>query len=103
MTQAAAEEVDDGVYQGNWLVHGLYAALIGANLYLVFGWWRDTPQGEAVIERCRARLEAAKLKAQECEGCAQRKAWLRKQTNRMHWQAERIVEGDDVPTQPEQP
>jgi hypothetical protein len=86
-----------------WVTGAIYTALLAANLYLVFDWWRDTPQGEAVIERCRARMERAKALAGECEGCAQRRAWLQKQLNRMHWQAERIVEGDEVETQPDQP
>lgn len=94
-------EVDE--YRPNYVVRGIYCALIAANLYLVFDWWRDTPQGEAMIERCQARIAEAKLKAQECEGCARRKARLQAAMNRMHWQAERIVEGEDVPTQPEQP
>src|ERR1700722_2818458 len=84
-------EVEDDTYSPNWLVRGIYLGLIGANLYLVFDWWRDTDQGRSVIERCRLRLEAAKEKAENCEGCAGRKAWLANQTNRMHWAAEEIV------------
>jgi hypothetical protein len=87
----------------NWVVRSLYVGLIAANLYLLFDWWAQTDQGRATVERWAAKIEAAKVKAQECEGCAQRKAWLRKQANRMHWQAEQIVAGEDVETQPEQP
>ena len=95
-------EVDEGrAYR--WVVGTMYSALIVANLWIMFDWWRDTPQGSAVIERCRARLEAAKAKAENCEGCARRKAWLAKQTNRMHWQAEEIVAEAAETAEPEQP
>jgi hypothetical protein len=83
------------------LVGGLYLVIIGANAWLAYDWWRETPQGEATIERLAARIEAVKVKAQECEGCAHRKAKLKAAMNRMHWQAERIVEGEDVETVPE--
>lgn len=88
--------------QANWVVRSIYLGLIAANLYLVFDWWRDTDQGRDVLARLSARIEAAKAKAQECEGCARRKAKLQAAVNRMHWQAERIVEGEDVETQPEE-
>jgi hypothetical protein len=78
-------------YRPSWVLRGVYAVLIGANLWLAYDWWRDTPQGSAVVERWRAKIAAAKEKAENCEGCARRKAWLQKQTNRMHWQAEEIV------------
>lgn len=94
-------QVDE--YRGSWVVRSLYIGLIAANLYLVFDWWRDTPQGQSVIERCQARIAAAKAKAENCEGCAHRKAWLQKQVNRVHWQATQIVEEAAEPTQPEQP
>lgn len=96
-------EVEDEPRAYVWLVRSLYIGLIAANLYLAFDWWSGTPQGEAFVERCRARLEAVRAKAAECEGCARRKAALRAAVNRMHWQAERIVEGEDVDTQPEAP
>ena len=83
------------------IVGGLYAAVVGANLYLAWDWWQKTPDGAATIERWRAKIETMKVKAQECEGCAKRKAALRGAMNRMHWQAERIVEGEDVETVPE--
>lgn len=86
-----------------WVVGGIYAALIAANIWIAFDWWRDTDQGRSVLERLDARITAAKLKAQECEGCARRKASLKAAVNRMHFQAIQIVEGEDVPTQPEQP
>jgi hypothetical protein len=79
----------------DWLVRGLYVAAIAANLYLVWDWWSSTPEGEAMIAKVKA-------KAKECEGCAQRRALLHKAMNRMHFQAEQIVEGVDVETQPEQ-
>lgn len=77
----------------SWLVRGLYTSLIVAELYLLFDWWKDTPEGEALVERCRARLAALKSKAENCEGCARRRAKL---YNRLHWEtladAEEIVQ-----------
>jgi hypothetical protein len=84
-----------------WTVRTLYTGLIAANLWLAFDWWRQTDSGRDTIERWRQRIEEAKARAENCEGCARRKEWLRVQANRMHWQAERIVEGEDVPTEPE--
>jgi len=89
-------------YRPSWVLRGVYAVLIGANLWLAYDWWRDTPQGSATVERWRARIAAAKEKAENCEGCARRRAKLQAAMNRMHWQAERIVEGEDVETQPEE-
>jgi hypothetical protein len=85
-----------------WVTGAIYTVLLAANLYLVYDWWRDTPQGEAVIERCRARVERAKALAGECEGCARRREWLAKQANRMHWQAREIVE-EAAESETEQP
>jgi hypothetical protein len=85
-----------------WVTGILYTVLLAANLYLVYDWWRDTPQGEAVIMRCRARVERARQLAGECEGCARRKEWLAKQTNRMHWQAREVVE-EAAESESEQP
>ena len=48
-----------------------------------------------------ARVEALRTKAAECEGCARRKAAMKGMINRMHWDAERIVEGEDVETVPD--
>ena len=79
----------------------LYTTLIAAELWVLFDWWRSTPEGQIVLARWRQRIEAAKVKAQECEGCSRRKAWLQAQANRMHWQAMQIVEGEDVETEPE--
>jgi hypothetical protein len=89
--------------RGDWLVRALYTAAIAANLYLVFDWYRDTPSGQAFVTRCQERIAAAKARAENCDGCARRKAKLQAMVNRVHWDAERIVAGDDVETQPEQP
>lgn len=94
-------ETDDQAYR--WLVRGTYTALIAANLWLAFDWWRDTEAGRSMMARCEARIAAARAKAAECEGCARRKSKLQAAINRMHWQARQIVEGEDVPTQPEKP
>lgn len=86
-----------------WTVRTLYVTLLAANVYLVFDWWKSTPEGQVTLARWGQRVDALKVKAQECEGCAKRKAMLQAAINRMHWDAERIVEGnDDVQTEPEQ-
>jgi hypothetical protein len=89
--------------RGAWLVRGLYTAAIAANLWLVWDWYRDTPSGQAFVSRCQERIAAAKAKAENCEGCARRKQKLQAAMNRMHFQAQQIVEGEDVETQPEAP
>lgn len=76
------------------IVTGLYTVLIAANLYLAFDWWRDTDRGRAVMDKCAAQVARIRARAAECEGCARRKAMLRAAVNRMHWEAERIVEGE---------
>lgn len=98
--EVVEEMPDDRAYR--WIVRTLYVTLLAANLYLVYDWYRETPEGQAMIARCRARVAALKKKAEECEGCAKRRAMLQAAVNRMHWQAERIVEGDEVETEPEQ-
>jgi hypothetical protein len=95
----AAEPVEDRAWR--WGVRALYTGLIAAEMWFLFDWWRETPGGQIALARWAARLERLKVAAQECEGCAKRRAMLQAAINRMHWQAERIVEGDDVPTQPE--
>lgn len=84
MTDRKDQEPDAAA--ASWLVRGVYAVLIAANLWLAFDWWRDTDQGRATLDR-------AKQWAAGCEGCAQRRAWLAKQTHRMHREARAIVEG----------
>jgi hypothetical protein len=103
VTDVHDSEAEVQEYRGNWLVRTIYIGLIAANLYLVFDWWRDTPQGAAAVERWRARIEAAKAKAENCEGCAKRKKWLQGQINRVHYQAEEIVTEAAETAEPEQP
>jgi len=81
----------------------LYTSLICAELWVLFDWWRDTPGGQETLGRWRYKLAELKRKAEECEGCAKRREMLRKATNRMHFQALQIVEGEEVPTEPEPP
>ncbi len=95
MTDVQDQPVDD-VAPRRWIVGGIYAVLIGANVWLAWDWWRDTDQGRTLIAKAKAKAEA-------CEGCAQRRARLRRATERMHLQARQIVEGEDVETQPEKP
>lgn len=93
--------------RGSWVVRALYLGLIAANLYLVADWWAGTPEGQAFVGRVRERVAAAKAKAQECEGCARRRAMMGRAfesaKTRMHFQALQIVEGEDVETTPESP
>jgi hypothetical protein len=96
---STAEPVEDRAWR--WTVRALYTGLIAAELWVLFDWWRETPGGQLTLARWQAQLARLKVAAQECEGCAKRKAMLRAAVNRMHWQAERIIEGEDVPTQPE--
>jgi hypothetical protein len=84
-----------------WTVRILYTTLIAAELWVLYDWWRETPTGAATLTRWRQWYETAKRKAEECEGCAKRRAAIQAAVNRMHWQARQIVEGEDVPTEPE--
>ena len=75
----------------NWVVTGIYFGLIGANLWIAYDWWRDTEQGQAWLER-------AKAKAAACEGCARRKERLAALAARLHGdaihrEAREIIEG----------
>lgn len=98
MSESSTEQVIEDEYPRttaiDWLVRGLYVATIAANLYLVWDWWANTPEGEAFIAKVKA-------KAQECEGCAQRKRMLKRAVNRIHFDAEQILDGKDVETIPE--
>lgn len=96
MLDVQDQALADDAPSSSWVVRGIYAVLIGANLWIAFDWWRDTDQGRATIAR-------AKAMAAQCEGCARRKAWLAAQTERMHRQARQIVEGDDAEVHPEPP
>jgi hypothetical protein len=84
-----------------WTVRTLYAALLAVNLWLALDWWKDTPSGAATIEGWRRRLVDLKARAENCEGCAKRRNMLAAAVNRVQWQAERIIEGEDVPTVPD--
>ena len=97
--QAALEDADDAPTSSyDWVVRGVYAFLIGANLWLAYDWWRGTEQGHRTIDRVRAF-------GAECEGCAKRKAMLQRATARMHREARQVVEGADTTSdvQPEPP
>jgi hypothetical protein len=99
LDEAATTEVDDRAWR--WTVRVLYTTLVAAELWILFDWWRETPGGQEALARCARQVERLKAKAQECEGCARRRAMLQSAINRMHWQATQIVEGEDVPTEPE--
>jgi hypothetical protein len=96
---ADEEVIDDRAWR--WTVRVLYTTLIAAELWVLFDWWRTTPAGQDTLARCRQRIEAAKRRAQECEGCAKRKAMLQAAVNRMHWQARQIVEEANEESEPE--
>jgi hypothetical protein len=76
------------------MIRLLLLGLIVADALVVYDAWRDTPAGQAFLARAQAKIKG-------CGGCARRRARLRQMVNRMHWDAERIVEGEDVPTIPE--
>ena len=75
-----------------WTVRVLYTTLIAAELWVLWDWWRDTPGGQETVARWQSKVAEVKRKAEECEGCAKRRAWLQRQTNRLHWEAMQIVE-----------
>jgi hypothetical protein len=97
--QAATDEVSDRAWR--WTVRVLYTTLIGLEIWILFDWWRETPNGQATLARWGRQLEALKLKAQDCEGCAKRRAMIEKAINRMHWQARQIVEEANEESEPE--
>jgi len=84
-----------------WLLPAVYTVVVGGNLLLLYAWWRNTPRGEAFRAEAYKFLQKVKAKMKECEGCQQRKEMLRRSIGRMHWDAMRIVEGEDVETIPE--
>ena len=83
-----------------WTIRTLYTTLIAANLWLAFDWWRGTPEGAATLARWKARAE-------NCQGCARRRARLAQAFNRLHWEtlsdAEEIVSQADSDSEPGQP
>jgi len=81
-----------------WFVRGTYAVLISAELWVLWDWWRDTPSGQETLARWRFKVAEMKKRAEECEGCAKRREMLRRATNRMHWEAQQIVEEADQPS-----
>ena len=88
-----ATEADDRLWR--WGVRVLYVTLISAELWVLWDWWRETPSGQETVARWRYKWADVKRRAEECEGCAKRREWLQRQTNRMHWQAMEIVEQAD--------
>lgn len=66
-------------------------ALVVGNLVILVDAWASTPEGQATIVRWRE-------KAKGCAGCTRRRAKLKAMVNHVHWDAQRIVEGEDVPT-----
>jgi len=91
-----ATEADDRLWR--WGVRVLYVTLISAELWVLWDWWRDTPSGQETLGRWKAKAAEMKRRAEECEGCAKRRAMLQKATNRMHWEAQQIVEEADQPS-----
>lgn len=71
-----------------WLRRTLWTALIIGNGFILFDAWRVTPQGQATLARWGEKAERIK----NCEGCAKRRQSLKAMVNRVHWDAEQIVE-----------
>ena len=92
-------QADDRVWR--WTVRVLYTTLIAAELWVLWDWWRDTPSGQETMARWQSKVADVKAKAENCEGCAKRKAWFNRKLNRVHWDAMRIVEGEEVETVPD--
>lgn len=80
------ESTADQAYE--WFIRGLYAALILGNLLLIWDSYKDSPSG---IE-LRARVGARWNQLKDCEGCARRREWFRKQAAHVLWDATEIVE-----------
>jgi hypothetical protein len=84
-----------------WLVPLLYTVAIGGNLVLAYAWWAKTPAGQQFRAAAYQRLEPVITKIRECEGCAKRREILQRSLARMHGDAQRIVEGEEVATIPD--
>jgi len=82
----------------SWLIPLLYSVAIGGNLLLAYGWWVSTPAGERFRAAAHERPQPIITKLKECEGCARRREILQRSLGRMHWEAQRIVEGKEVET-----
>lgn len=70
-----------------WTMRLLYAALITAELALIWKAWSTTASGLEWQAKIKHRLAHVK----DCQPCAKRRAWLRDRA-RMLWQATEIVE-----------
>ena len=84
--QAVETGTADRAYE--WTIRLLYAGLILGNALLVYDAWKESPSGIEWRARIRARVE----KLRNCEGCARRREWLRKQTAHVLWEATEVVE-----------
>lgn len=78
-----------------------WAVVIVGNVILLYDYWSTTEQGQRVLTNLGDRFGTTMDRLKGCEGCAQRREALRRLTNHMHFTAERIVEGEDVPTIPD--
>jgi hypothetical protein len=76
----------DEVY--TWVIRGAYLLSVGLTCWYLWEAVKELPGTQIKIARAQAWV---RVHLRECEGCAQRKATLRRAVNRMHWQAERIV------------
>ncbi len=79
----------------------IWTVVIMGNVLVMYDRWRHTEQGAATIARWHDKLAAQRERVKNCEGCSRRRDALHRAINRVHWDAERIVEGEDVPTVPE--
>lgn len=75
-----------------WTMRILYGVLIVGNVLIAFESWKDTPNGQAFRARVSRWVAGVRARANNCEGCAKRKAWLQAQRGRMMWDAVNTVE-----------
>jgi hypothetical protein len=87
--------------ESRWGWRLAWAVVIAGNLILVYDWWSSTEQGERVLTDLGERFGAVMDRVKGCEGCARRREAMKRMVNHVHFTAERIVEGEDVPTVPD--
>jgi len=80
-----------------WVLRGVYLAVVGAYFVVVYDLYKDRPG----IVNLRAKAAARWHQMQNCEGCAKRKAAIRRATNKMMFEATEVVETAAADTESE--
>lgn len=75
-----------------WTIRFLYLALLAANLYVVYDAYAETVPVIELRAKIRAAVHRRLEQVRNCEGCAARKAYLKRQANRVVFAATEIVE-----------